>query len=237
MKVNQTLSTNDLLWEMLASEEHKNGFVLQAESQIKGKGQEGNKWITEPGKNLTMSIYIVPKIEAKDVFYLNMMASLAIRKTLEAFDIVASIKWPNDIFVGDKKIAGVLVKNQIQAGKINKTVLGIGLNINQTDFPIERPITSIKRELRRRKNIAEVFNLLYQNLDFYFDILVNQNFSLLKRQYLQHLYRKNAWNEYSSKQLGRFSGNILGVNDHGQLELQTMDGAEHVFDMQTIRFL
>ncbi len=237
VKVNQTLSTNDLLKEMILSQKLENGFTLQAESQTKGKGQKGNIWVAEPGKNLTFSTFITPQLSTEKVFYLNIMASLVIRKTLEDLKIDAVIKWPNDVFVKHKKIAGILIENQIQGGKIKKSVLGIGLNVNQNNFPENTLATSIKKELKCEMDLDAVFKKLYYNLDFYFDLLINQHFFILKKTYLKHLYQKDAWCEYSSKKLGQFSGNIQDINENGQLVVKTIDGIKHSFDKQTIRFL
>ena len=237
LKVNQTLSTNNLLWEMLTIQTYQNGFSIIAEAQTKGKGQKGNSWFAAPGKNLTCSILVNPNLDTKKVFFLNIIASLSIQKTLEDYKIYAKVKWPNDIMVKDQKIAGILIENQVQGLKIKNTVIGIGLNTNQTDFPGTRPITSLQSELGKNFKIEEVFKKLYQYLDYFFDILVQQNFDFLESQYLQHMYRYNTWNEFSTKQLGRFSGAIQGIDDHGRLKLKTIEGKTLNFDFQTIQFL
>lgn len=237
LKVNQTVSTNALLWEMLSVQPCNNGFSIIAEAQTKGKGQKGNSWVTEPGKNLTTSIYCLPNLEVKNAFYLNIISSLALRKTLSDIGIEALIKWPNDIMVARKKIAGILVENQIQGQNIKNSVIGIGVNVNQKVFAIERPITSIYQLKNKPHSVDELFTNLHQNLDFYFDLLIHKQFSLLKKQYLSHLYQINEISEYCSSEKGRFLGTIMGIKDNGRLVVKTIDGIELAFDMQTIQFL
>lgn len=237
LKVNQTLSTNDLLWNMLQIKPQENGFTIIAESQTKGKGQKGNIWVSVPGKNLTASIFVSPSISSQKVFYLNMMASLAVCKTLAFYKIESSIKWPNDIIVNHKKIAGLLIENQVQGQKIRKTVIGLGLNINQTSFPINRPITSIVLETGYSYDINSFLKKFLFHLDFYFDLLINQHFNILSKQYLKKLYRFDIWSEFSSPKNGQFTGSIKGVTEDGKLRVTNLEGIENAFDMQTIRFL
>lgn len=237
LKVTQTLSTNDLLWDMLQIKQQENGFTIIAESQTKGKGQKGNVWVSVPGKNLTASIFVSPKISSQKVFYLNIMASLAVCKTLAQYQIESSIKWPNDIIVNQHKIAGLLIENQIQGQSINKTVIGLGLNINQISFPIDRAITSIALETGNSSDIESFLKKFLFNLDFYFDLLLNQHFNILKKQYLKKLHLIDTWSEFSSPEVGQFTGSIKGITEEGKLRVKNFEGIENTFDMQTIRFL
>ncbi len=237
LKVNQTLSTNDLLWDMLQLKSQENGFTIIAESQTKGKGQKGNVWVSVPGKNLTASVFVSPMVNSQKVFYLNIMASLAVAKTLSEYQIKSTIKWPNDIMVNHHKIAGLLIENQILRHNIHKTVIGLGLNINQLSFPIDRPVTSMAKETGQQYDIDSFVKKFLFHLDFYFDLLTNQHFNILKNQYLKHLYLIDTWAEFSSQQKGQFTGSIQGITEEGKLRVQNLEGIEDAFDMQTIRFL
>lgn len=237
LKVNQTFSTNELLWQLLESKPYDCGFSVIAEAQSKGKGQTGNEWITEPGKNLTTSIYIQPELEAKNAFYLNKITALAVHKTLADFKVSSQIKWPNDILVNNAKIAGLLVENQIQGQIIRKTVIGVGLNINQKIFPLDRPITSIYSELGKTLSIESVFNRLHFHLDYYFDLLLQKKFSVLKNQYLENLFQLHKIAAYKSPSTGEFMGTITGIDAHGRLKITSIDGNEGIYDIQTIQFL
>ncbi|MFK8044199.1 MAG: biotin--[acetyl-CoA-carboxylase] ligase [Crocinitomicaceae bacterium] len=236
-RVNQTHSTNSLLWEILENKPYENGTSVIAHKQTKGKGQKGNIWITEPGKNITFSLLLFPELESKNVFYLNIMASLAIQRTLHDLDITSEIKWPNDILVNECKIAGLLIENQIQGRKINKSVVGIGLNVNQSHFPFIRPVTSISKELGTHIDLENIFTQLYQNLDFFFNLLITKDLSLLKKLYLQNLYRYEKWAEYSTEKHGKCTGQIVGIDDDGKVVVQFLDKSEVHFDMQTIQFV
>lgn len=237
MKVSQTLSTNDLMWEMLAVKQCGNGFALIAQSQSKGKGQTGKEWIVQPGKNLTCSIAIDITLNARKAFFLNMIATLAVHSVLADYKIEASIKWPNDILVNKEKIAGILIENQIQGQTIQKTVVGIGININQNKFALSRPVTSMANKLNEEVDISSVFKSLYLHLDYYYDILQKQNFKLLSSLYYKHLFQINTWAEYSSTDYGQFTGCIQGIDENGLLLVKTIEGKELNFNMQTIRFL
>lgn len=237
LKVNQTLSTNDLMWELLATKPYGNGFTVVAQAQTKGKGQTGNEWVAEPGKNLTCSLAFKPNLSSQKLFYLNMLVALAIKKTLADFNLDAVIKWPNDILVDGKKIAGILIENQIQGRIISQTVVGIGLNINQTNFELNRPITSMAIELGKEMSPEKIFSTLYKQVDAFYDLLENQHFHTLKKLYTNQLYRMDTWAEYAADNLGRFTGKIIDIDDSGKLVVDTIDRTQYKFDLQTIRFL
>ncbi|MBP5636861.1 MAG: biotin--[acetyl-CoA-carboxylase] ligase [Bacteroidales bacterium] len=120
------------------------GTVLAAREQTAGRGQRGNTWFTEAGKNLTFSIVLKPSsLAAGEAHLLNYLASVAVAEFLEGYGVSCSIKWPNDIYVGRKKICGILVENSLSGGCVAASVIGIGININQTDFPQLANATSL----------------------------------------------------------------------------------------------
>ena len=125
------------------------GLVVFSENQTDGKGQRGNSWITERGKNLTFSLFLKPSILISTQFVLSKIVSLSIVDFLMEMGVKdVKIKWPNDIYCGDKKIAGILIENTISEGKINNCIVGIGLNVNQVNFDSSiQNATSLKLEL------------------------------------------------------------------------------------------
>ncbi len=115
------------------------GTVLAAYEQTAGRGQRGNTWFSEPGKNLTFSIVLkfpAGFLAAGDAFLLNCLCSVAAVVFLSGFGVVASVKWPNDIFVGGRKICGMLLENGLSEGSVAHSVMGIGMNVFQTEFPL-----------------------------------------------------------------------------------------------------
>src|SRR6476646_7284659 len=137
VKRDATPSTNDFLKEMAASQEVENFTVVTAETQTRGRGQMGATWTSEPGKNLIMSILIKGLDGAAGIFNLNVAIALAVLEALDKHDIPElSVKWPNDIMAGNKKVAGILIENTIKNDGRICSVVGIGLNVNQTDFTL-----------------------------------------------------------------------------------------------------
>src|SRR5690349_7854438 len=132
-------STNDEASRLIESSSHVvEGTVVITDSQTSGRGQRGNTWITEPGKNLTFSLLMKPTfLNAQDQFLLNKAFSLGLYDYLNAtLQATVKIKWPNDMVVNDKKICGILIENQIQGQNIQNSIVGIGLNVNQENFSI-----------------------------------------------------------------------------------------------------
>lgn len=124
--------------------------VLAAREQTAGRGQRGNTWFSEPGKNLTFSIVLKfgpGAVSARDAHYLNCLASLSVVSLLDSFGIRSQIKWPNDIYVGKRKICGMLLENTLCTTGLAASVIGIGLNVNQTAFPRLANATSVALEL------------------------------------------------------------------------------------------
>jgi len=132
-------STNDSLKDLLANTEPTPEFTaIMAKYQSRGKGQRGAGWLVEPGQNLTFSLLLYPVgLPADRAFNLNMLVCLAIRRWLGGYLPDLRIKWPNDLYVRDRKIGGVLLENQLAGRRIRSSVIGIGININQTVFPAE----------------------------------------------------------------------------------------------------
>lgn len=126
-------STNDALTEIDGAD---HGTVAVCRRQTAGRGQRGNKWESEPGKNLTFSILLCPDIEARSQFEMSMLVSLAVADFIDAVlgRRAAKVKWPNDIYVADGKICGILIENRLSGTMLERAVAGIGINVNQTVF-------------------------------------------------------------------------------------------------------
>ena len=157
-KVKQLSSTNDYLAQLCKDNKAKEFYTVLADSQTKGKGQRGNHWESEAGKNLTFSIVLYPTaLEVKKHFCLSMLAALSCIEALGAYTDGFSIKWPNDIYWKDKKIGGILIENELEGGYIVQSIIGIGLNINQEVFYSNAPNpVSLKQILDVDIDIQEV---------------------------------------------------------------------------------
>jgi BirA family biotin operon repressor/biotin-[acetyl-CoA-carboxylase] ligase len=160
IKLDKIGSTNSYLYDLNTVTKQVNGTIVSARNQTLGKGQKGNTWHTEEDKNLTFSVLTYPKTKPKYAFYLNIIASLAVHKALSDLNIHAKIKWPNDILVNKKKIGGILIENQINADGINQSIIGIGLNVNQSVFKTNLNATSILNE-GVSVEINDILNQIY----------------------------------------------------------------------------
>ncbi len=228
-------STNNYAANLLKKTNVVNGTTILTKRQDFGRGQRGNSWQTAPSKNLIQSTIVFPLIPASKAFYLNIATSLAVEKTLSDLQIAAKIKWPNDIFIRGKKICGILIETQIHGNQISKAILGIGLNVNQSEFKGGVEATSVVLELENEITIEDIQLQLFGYLDFYFDHLMNQNYALLLRLYYDKLYKMNELSSF--KKLNNvFQGVIKGIDSSGKLIIKTASG-EELFDLGEVKFI
>lgn len=228
-------STNNYAANLVKETNVVNGTTILTKRQDNGRGQRGNSWHSEANKNLIVSTIVFPKLNVSAVFFLTRAVSLAVLKTLYANGIEARIKWPNDIYVGKKKIAGILIENQIQGQQIHTSIIGLGLNVNQIDFPGEIAATSMHLELVKEVDLEDIFETYFSFLDFYIDLLMQSNFNLLEKRYLENLYQLNELCLYEDEN-GRFEGEIIGIDSHGRLRIQHSDEIR-VYALQEVRFV
>ena len=239
IKLKEVDSTNNFLKELVSkSEPLPEGTVIMADNQFAGRGQQNSVWQTQVGKNISLSIYLKPSFLPLDKqFYLNMAVSLAISETLSYFITSGiSIKWPNDMYYLDKKLGGVLIENALTGTIIKSSVIGIGLNINQTDFPeeIAQRATSVIQILRKEFQLEVIMEKLFAFMEKYYLVLKSGKFESLKNRYLEKLYAINKPAYY--KKDGRvFEGEIIGVEDEGRL-IMKVDNHQKSFNFKQIEF-
>ena len=224
-------STNNYVANLIKQGNIAHGSVILAVDQFAGRGQRGAEWLVKPGENLTCSIYLGEvKVSVEDQFLLTKMMSLAVVHLLLKWGVRAEIKWPNDIFVGTKKIAGMLIENTLSGVGIKHSIIGIGLNVNQTEFG-EIAATSIKKETGQFLPIEDVLYALIGSIN---SMLTNSK-SDLDRLYLEELYLRdrNAQFEVDGKVI---NGVIQGVDDAGRL-IVIIEQEERSFDLKEIRFI
>ena len=237
--LDKTDSTNTYAQERLALQDISEGTAFLAIEQTAGRGQEGNSWESEPGKNLTVSFIVYPGfLAAERQFSFNKAVSLGIRDFI--MDVIPSevtIKWPNDIYAGNGKIAGILIQNNVQGNRIISTILGIGLNVNQEDFVSDAPNpVSLKGIGGVTYDVENVLRDLCQYLDNRYEQLRAGRFGEIDRQYLDSLYRYNKWAYY------QYNGNlirarIIGISDFGLLQLQLGNQETLSCNVKEITFL
>lgn len=222
----QTLSsTNDFVSKLLKEKEYeiKNFTVIWAENQTKGRGQKGNSWVSEAGKNLTFSILYFPKSELSPLsqFLLNQTVSLGIidflRNILPPEKVF--IKWPNDIYAYYKKIAGILIENQVFGNEIKSSIIGIGININQTYFSNELAnATSLNLIKNVEYDLEETLIQICSHLEKRFQNLINFKFESIKNDYLESLIYYGEMRDYYFRNK-LIKAKIIGINELGKLQL------------------
>jgi len=230
-------STNDYATHLVSNSTPNEGTVIWAQYQCKGRGQIGSNWSAKAGQNLLMSVILQPRfLMVHQQFTLNILASLAVRSALFSFDIEAHIKWPNDIYVGKKKICGILIQNMLQGKTIKNAIVGIGLNVNQDEFDPSLPNpTSMKLLSKTDYDVADVKSRLCQHLQTYYHRLMDDGFEVLKKEYMELLYLKNERANYELD--GEIiQGEIKGISDIGKLQLE-VDGEIKEFNFREIKYL
>lgn len=231
-------STNDYASALLAKEQISDGLVVCARHQTKGKGQMGSRWLTDEGQNLTLSIILKPKsLHIKYQFYLSVIASLSIRDFLAKYHVVASVKWPNDVYVKRYKIAGILIQNSLLKSTIQHSIIGIGININQESFDPTIPnATSLGLETNKQHDLLEIREDLYACFESYYLDLKQGRFESLLATYMEHLYQRDEVRSYQFMDGSVANGIIRGVEQNGFLRLEVGDEVR-VLALKEVRFL
>lgn len=234
--LNSVNSTNIYAFELLNEKSDKEGVVVTTDFQESGKGQLGQVWESERAKNLQFSIIVSPKLAIERQFELSQLVAVSLKQWLDTLAVgQVKIKWPNDILVNDKKIAGVLIENSIQGQLITNSVIGIGVNVNQTIFSeFLRAATSLrieKNENFNREKILQSFLAIFQTNYF----LHKKSALNLKQLYLNSLFAFGAPHSFEDK-LGKFLGVIIGVLPSGKLQVNR-NGKLKTYDLKEIKFL
>jgi BirA family biotin operon repressor/biotin-[acetyl-CoA-carboxylase] ligase len=241
IRLNRVNSTNKYAVEMIAKSKPIEGTVISASFQYEGRGQIGRFWESEAEKNITCSTILRPDfLEASDQFQLNIAISLALHDFISHFldNKDVKIKWPNDIYVGDKKIAGILLQNSLIGKKVNSTIVGTGININQTEFSGDVPNpTSFALELETEQDLEVMFAWLFRFLTKRYLQLKNGQIDDLKTEYLDSLYRKGIWSKFKNQSEEIWEGKILGVDESGRLLIEDKKENLKAFNFREIKHM
>jgi len=231
-------STNSYAASLLKAREVPEGYVIYTNYQSAGRGHAGNKWESEENKNLLISVILYPTmINAAEQFQLSMMISLGICDFLHRYTEEISIKWPNDIYVNDDKIAGILIENSIMGETIEHTIAGIGININQVKFLSDAPNpVSLTNLTGAQYDLAECMGQLTADLDKRYKYLISGDRDRIKSDYISCLYRHNQWSNFRDLK-GKFEGRISDVSDAGRLRVYLKDGNVREYSFKEIDFI
>lgn len=235
----ETGSTNSYAIEILSKDRPAEGFAIVAEHQTKGKGTDTNTWESEKGMNLTFSLILYPSFTADQQFILNKAISLGIHDFLKTELNIknVTIKWPNDIYIGDKKVCGILIQNSVIGNKLDYVVVGIGLNVNQTLFTGDAPNpVSLKMVTGINYELGELLVKLLPYIFEKYAMVKPETSGKIENNYHKVLYRMLEWHHYIVKGTEIYA-RITGTNTFGHLLLETETGQVLICDLKEVKFI
>lgn len=230
-------STNDVCVKA-AVEGELEGLVIAAYFQEHGRGQRGNSWESEVNKNLTFSLLLRPAfLKVEQQFMLSKIIALGVIDWLKSITLDATIKWPNDIYVIDCKIAGILIENGFSSNVLDYSVAGIGVNLNQTAFSSDIPNPTSVLLATGVKYVAELVIVdLLEFINVRYQQLIDGLTSVISDDYLNRLYRRNNYYQYIDKN-EKFEARIVGVKPGGELMLETKGGTIKSYGFKEVSFV
>ena len=237
IRVEQTTSTNWRLLQLSNAEKLAEGTIVVTDRQTQGRGQGNNAWESEPGANLTFSILLYPlSVNPSRQFILSKAVSLAVYDFVSQHVSDVAVKWPNDVYVGNQKIAGILIENFIIGDCMTKTIAGVGLNINQKHFMSDAPNPVSLRQLTGKTyRLENCLQALHEHISIRYRMMTGDA-EKLNSDYLKRLYRYEKICRYSANG-DFFDAAITGVNDDGMLEMTTVSGEQKTFGFKEVEFI
>lgn len=238
LEINECRSTNEYAKSLWSKIEPIEGTVVLTDKQTDGKGQIGNKWESEPYQNLTFSIILKPTfLKPEQQFMLSKIVSLACIETFGHFtDQKFIIKWPNDIYIREKKIGGILIENTINATQISSSIVGMGLNINQEVFENLPKAVSLKNIGERSFDQKEVLNYLLKLIDIYYLELRQGKAKSISQKYIENLLGYEHKMTFLEQGI-LFKATVKGVNELGQLLLELENGYIRKYNFKEVSWV
>ena len=235
IKVNATKSTNDKVKMLIKSKKINNKDVISAKYQYKGKGQLAKRWFSSYGNNLLCSLYLeFTKDFNSPIYAINFATSLSVLKTVNFFSKEKSfIKWPNDILSEKRKISGILIENNFKSSDLSYSIIGTGINVNQTRFNNLKHATSLKKISGKNIDLDEVLDQLLKNYDTYFKRIYDIKY--LSKEFNQNLYGKNKCKFLLEEKI--FNGKVERVLHNGNLVAQIENIGSKEFKSSEIKII
>ena len=232
-------STNQYALNLLSKSRPSEGTVISTYRQTHGRGQIGRKWEGEPDKNIAISLILYPSfLDVRQQFLLNQGMALAVADFLSEYAPKAvKVKWPNDIYLEDKKVAGILIQNTVSGSRFQSSVVGVGVNVNQEIFPPVLPNpTSLKLKTGREYDLRTLISALCHYLEARYLQVKSGQVAQLKSDYLEQLYRRGQPTVFHPSGGPPFKGSIQGVDEAGKLLIEKENGERAAFDLQSIKY-
>lgn len=236
--LNEVESTNNYANQLVLSNAADEGTVVLARYQEIGRGQLGNRWESQTGKNLLASIVLTPQfLSAGKQFLISKLTSLALVDILEKRTGKVAIKWPNDVYIENKKVAGILIENSIKGQNLFSSIVGIGLNLNQEKFISDAPNpVSLKQITGVNFDVNEVLDEIFDAVFNWYEKLKSGNYDEINSAYLNHLFAYNKWRMYR-KQGVLFEARIIGIGEFGHFRLEERKGNVSEYAFKEVEFV
>ena len=230
-----TASTND----DARDEKYREGDVVWADFQTAGRGQRGHEWHSRKGENLTFSVVLEPTfVPIAEQFAVSEVVALSLVDMLAEYGIEAKIKWTNDIYVGDRKLVGILIEHSLAPTSLRRTIVGVGINVNQTEFDASLPNpVSMTQLLGKELDAKEVLQCFLNCLQENYEHLREGGAKALHNRYNELLYRLNEYHTYALPSGEKFSAKILGTAPSGALRLENEDGSAKDYLFKEVEFV
>lgn len=239
IKLNAIDSTNTYLKNLSKKKLLADETVVVAETQTAGRGQMGQGWCSKPGQSLTFSVFKrFENLKVAHQFAIAISVSLGLKTALDNLGMPGiSIKWPNDIMSRSQKVGGILIENQLEGGNVKASVIGIGLNVNETNFTDLPQATSLYLSTGNQLVLEEVLKTALNFVLLELKQLEKNDFQVLKTEYESHLFRKDAVSAFAENGTESFNGIIKGVTDKGKLIIETGENTLHQYGLKEIKML
>lgn len=231
----ETTSTNDLA----KRDNFHHGDTIWAWYQSAGRGQRGNRWSGGVGDNIAFTILLEPKfVVASDQFIISQVVALSLVEVLEEYGIESKIKWTNDIYIGEYKVAGVLIENSLRDGVVARSAIGIGVNINQIEFDTELPNpTSMAIVTGRRFDREEVLRKIHSRIMRWMEVILGGDYEPIVEMYHSKLYRRDELHKYRLASGEVIHATLEGVKARGELILRHSDGTIGEYLFREVEFI
>ena len=238
IKLQEVDSTNTYMFNLIASQYVAEGMVVQTNFQTNGKGQRGNTWIAEKDKNLLFTIYYTPTfLPAIKQFTLTQAIALGVFDFLSRYSNEVSIKWPNDLYIGDLKVAGMLIENTLKGESMSDAIIGIGINVNQLEFGDNlSKATSLKQATGNHFNLSESLDALLSAIELRYLQLRNNQVKTIHENYLEVLYLFQKEHLFTLPNGEKLQAKISCIDEYGRLQLTTEKGELKTFAIKEIIF-
>lgn len=232
-------STQTFAQEWLARSRPEEGALVAAGYQSLGRGLLKNRWESEPGQNLLFSFILYPDfLPLKRSFLLSQALALGLREWIgERLQVPALVKWPNDVYAGDKKVAGILIQNALSGSVIQSSIAGAGVNVNQRTFPPELPNPASLFTLSGRNfDLETSLDEICVHLENWYLLLKTGEWKRIEEEYMKYLYAYGEWRSFARADGSRFEGRIVEVAENGYLRVET-EGRIFAFEVKELQFL